>query len=1712
MKQTRRITFYLLCLILIFTYLAQGNHKPYQLGDRKSLDSSSMVVEVSSLRNNEYLPDFTDFFHVGNKLRITNSTPHVFAPGRNIHLRSRFNTTEIPSYAVVNQDIKIFLNPPSDPISTDSKYLHVTGSTNGPSPPIVPAFTTNSLYGWLDTIITLPDMNWFTNNGISAGDTVTIHQYYPSGNVSSLIQGIDPISVLDNFTLVGFATISEVGSFVNPNSNDASFRPGEGASVLLKAESEGTSISGVEVSCDLRYSNNGSIIPNGTNGMEYYLEDKTTGNPSTTTDGSGEIRLRVSTTYPDTPEVNYYINITGDFDGTGYFTENYDGSPSSNYHSSSANFTINNEEDTVSVQFITATGFTSSDPKGDNGSWPLNPPRENITIVTFRVQATTVYNGSSTYYLKNIPVNATLDFGGGNPEGVYLNGAGFKYNGSWAFTNATGYVEFNITAIYPTLWRDKTPTINAIANIKNGSAPIYPVTSPHRFLTQGNITGSQVISIDPDYQVGWIYNSWQLNDHNIRPGENTTLRTRIYLQSNYYNGSYHQNFDIGAFVPVKVELVSAVPGVFLTFNDLINPLAGFSAGYRLTDASGYINVVVNSTYGVSPEYRSNIQIRITADFENDTKLRWIGPYHAGTNTLTEFNKTWNTRIESRLAISSNYTVCRIYTSHYYENGTYYSSGNAEARKLRPGDYLDVYFRVQEVVASVYLDNVPVNVSLNVSVPGVTLTVIYSNGVAPNSNNYYYLTQGVNGQLGIRLSTTRGLTPKNVGIKLTATADFTNDSRPWHVGQKNYTQYSSYSDTNQSISIIPQYFTGQIYLAGGLNPNATKVLVNQTVRITFNLKLLNGEGEWVTGVNMPDIDGINITLEINDRSPSFYNMAVLPAQSQISETSSVTFDIVTNATGITPEDVYTIKATANFQTDDALTYNFSSPYPLSVSNGKLSGAWVNGSNNFINSSITQVFEVRDISLVSLKVDKIVDPFHPDAGANNVTGYYDVFRGTTTITIKCTYADVNRQPNIGVPITISFNYTQNAVRNTYNLITNTTDSQGKFTVHVTVPSSIPLQDIQIYGWDTTSPDPQEDRTPIERVRLVSTINIVNHALSGFRGSAVFVGESVTITGSLQDDQNNNINDTELVNGLRVIGWNGTHEVTGSEVIGGTYSNGAYLMQYHIPLSYPGNSIVIRFNITSTPQLLHYRPNFNDSLNVLVYRDFQIDSLRIFFPYNSTETSVSNDSLILVKQVENRDIAIRGTLVDSLGRPLDGKQLNDTWNLLFSPLEIVDALSNFSITHSFSGWQNITTLTWEVYHVLDNGTVLSKHFTLTFKWEVYDETEPRISITSPTGPNPSVSDVLAPSTNTTIIVSIFDPDNTTDSGYISGGLDEASVMIYIDDVGYSMLGTAPTFTHSWDPSPPTDTEYNITITASDNAGNLATSETLFVIDIKIPTASMNYNESNGYLSVNSNGDIIITGSIVDSSSSTGKDSEVGDSTVELTIQNETGVPILILDDIDLAVSGGSFFYAWNVYDPITLAKVSPFSESDQWTLVLTFEDWAGNIGTLQEDVQLDNTPPSISVSSQPLATVIDTVSVTVTFSDVQTGMNNDSLVFEFISSATQTTLDSFYPNDDEVDISPDSASLTFDVAGESPGSYFIKVSIYDNAANVAEVDSNDFTIQEPPEPTTTPTTEPPDPLGVLLTPVDILIFLIIDLIALGGGFGIAVLYERFRKSRRI
>ncbi|MFX1514679.1 MAG: hypothetical protein ACFFC6_00075 [Promethearchaeota archaeon] len=1719
MKRIQNNKIFFLFIVLLFTYSAQGFIQFFQT---ESIDSHS-----SSLGNRQVPPLQENGLSSSSSPRTGIIPPSgsrhspragvneivdggfVYFPGDTIHIRNRFN---IPNYdfAILSQRIDIYLFNSSDTPENVSTHFVKSDYTNGSRPAEEPSISDDPQLGWLDTTFQIPTWTELNAMGIDADDNVTIYQFYPSYNVTSEISGCPPFNRTDSFIISGYAMFSvDAPGLVNPISGDNSFRQGENATASLTAISGVDPVPDVAVDCSLYFSNDIEIL-NGTNGFNYYLQDSL-GNPSTTTDSNGKIYLFVNTTYPTTSENDYYCNVTANFDGTGFYTSNYvPGNPSTNTETASVDFTIDNQEDIVSIDFISAIGDTSGWPKGENDSWPLNPPLENITIVTFRVQATTSYNGTSTpYILEGIPVNVTLDFGGGWPAGVTLSAVpGFSYNGSWAFTNSAGLVQFNITAIYPTYYGQKTPTIIARANLQNNSALSYPYSSvllPHRFLTSAtgvNATTSKVISIDHDFWIGEISSS--LNDTSIRPGEGARLATQIYAYGDYYDDQYHQSISPIGTLPVKIELIQQIPGVSIINTNPVAP----NPGYHYTDINGWIYVDISTTFGVTPEYYLNLGIKITVDFENDSNPRLIGPYHAGYDTFAEFDKTWNT-IQRNLDIDANYILCNIYTRDLIENGISYPSSSTEAKILRPGDVLDVYFEVEEVIEAISLGSIPVNVSLSVSDPEVSIGFIYSDGEArPN----YHKTRS-DGYIAIRVTTTSSLKPQVIQLK--AIADFANDSLPWHVGPKNYTQFignSSYSEIIFDITINPQYFTGSIYRPNpSINPNASLVVQGETFEIRFDLRLtFHNTGEILPLANAL-IDGISITLLVNGTTNyGLYKMRVLnetllEASSQNTVDSTVIFYVQTNVSGSTVEDTYNISASANFGAAKGWIYNITHP---SVPTGELSGDWVNGSSAADFAHIKNInIIVRNIDKITTRMGEITDGSHTDAGFNALSDHYEVYRGTSSINVTGDYLDSETKGGIyPATIVISFNYTGG----TYDHPTTTsTDANGEFFVIVTIPNWFPLENITIYCWDQGNPIPREGRTGVSNVRVVSTIDLT-YNLSGFTGNSVFIGESVTVSGTITDDQGNDIS-AYLVNSLRVSGWNGTHEFA---PIVGSATGTNYNLVYLTPYDFTGDSLIIRLNITDNPQLLHYRLNSAEQL-INIYHDFEIISLQIYFPSNDTLVDISNNSIYLITGIMNRDIELRGTLQDSTGRTLWGKWIHDFWNESSMLPQLVNIDGNYSLTRAFPGWENITSFSWSIYHELDNGSLLEKRYSITLQWEVYDETPPSIVIIDPV----TIGSLAILSENATTILNatVFDPDSG--SGVVSVGL--GSVILWIDGTSYPTTQNGQNYFYNWDTASPEDKTYNITVEAFDLGNNQYSTEITVVFDIIDPTATIQYDSNNSYLMVDSSGVVSISGSLADSASASGENSGVDNSSISLIIRNDASI-VHTLSSGDLNIDQDTYSYNWQIYDPITLIRDPRYTSEVAWTLILTVNDSIGNSLQIVESVNLDNVDPDLIISQEPDLTVDEDVEIAVIFTDavdptdLGSGVNTDTLEFELVSEDTQDVLSSYTASDTQVTLSSTSASLKLDISSEPDGDYFIRTRIADNTANIQEVSSRVFTIFHAPETSAPPqTSEPSGPNGTqpqVVFRVNLFQLILFPTLAMGGGVGVAALYERVKKMRNL
>ena len=1697
-KDIKNGTTLFLLFVLISAFSAQGAPHFFQLINSSSQSSSSITDSVPLLQKNfppQHRTPNTGIIPSPNTPRdsITEIVggQDQFFPGSNIHIRNQFDLYQNDTHnlVIISQVIYIYLFEAnvnlttmidewnsSDP--TASTYYVHEATTNG-SHDIDKAALAYDLIltptvGFIDTTFQIPDSTTLNAMGIGSDDEVTVFQSYPANNVTeSKIR--TPINKTDTFTLSSVAIFTSEG-FVNDASGDNTFRQGGNATTLLNATSGAIGVPNVTVTFNGLYNKSNDVKIPDPAALDINYEFREVGSvvENSITDGNGFLDLYVNTTY-STPEGDYYFNITADFSGTDFYVENYE-----KITSTTADFSVLNEWDYV--DFVDLQAVPPS----------LDPPVDETTIVSVRVRAQYTYDTQPYYYPRDIPVNSTLD---SYPAGVTLTVApGYSFSGvpGYYLTDASGYIAFNITAEYPTLYSDIVSNINFIANLTNSLEPNYPYTSgtsppPHRFLRGAGdtmtIATDQDVSINPDFWVGNIQYSWS-NTTSIRPGQCAEFRYEVYST---------QTSDIFVDVPVKIELATPIPGVDLHF-DRNNVAYG---NYRSTDAGGYIYVNISTTYLLTPEIIQTVILNINIDFENDSNLRWIGNLNAidewgWVDTLENFNKTWLETPSNLLTIDPDFNLCTIDLS----------ATNDSDDTIRSGDAITATFKVTGGGGD--LEWVPVNISFVKSYTGVSMSVIDANIGSPRPH-YNYTT--ATGEVTVLITTTYGITLKDLEIKLNATADFQNDTNPnmWYIGEKptgvDFRSNRSWSDVEETITVDPQYFIGEIVVKG--NPKKI-VTQNDTLVIEFELRLR----EYDTDILVDPLDiinginGINISILINDEKPEVLGMEVTPASSQYSDYSSVTFSILTNATRLTPEDMYTIEAKADFGGAKGLTYNFTHN---TVPTNELSGIWVNGTYDDGYSNITFEFEVKNIDIIRVWIPDggVTDPYHADAGYNTDSGLYEVYRSTTYINITGTYKDTDtQQAIIGDSLEIRMNHSN---QDRVLLATNVLTYDYGFSVIITLPADTPLGDnITIYCEDPTPPTPPEDREGYSDIRVVTSINLNDYTLSNFNGSSVFVGRNVSVSGTLTDNLGMPIDSTspvfsgsfsELNERIRVVGWNGTHEI-GMNVNASPNVDGTYSLYFIVPHNYTiDDTLYIRLNITS-PGLVNYRVNYTQEL-IYVYWDFQIGNFQIHFPFNDTTTNLISDNVYVVTTIDNRDITITGTLQDSTGRGLNAKWINPTWDGNSDPQFVNEVPAGyFSLDYSFTGWENDSWI-WQFHHILDNGTILSKYYIVTLQWEVYDKTEPSITITNPIANSTEGVALLRPNDTIMITVTVLDPD----SNVVSVGLDLSSVIITINGSSDTMVSSDnTTFSYIWDASNTLDGTYIITIQASDLANNPNETGIMIVFDVTLPTGTIDVTEnSEGYLIVDhETGNVTISGTIEDNSSITDWNFGIDTTSARLYINNTQTGGLMINSSI--SISENSYLYEWGIIldpdDLELLKRNNSFSGLmfEEWTLRITFSDLAGNMNQVERNVTLDNTLPALEIVDNLPDEVDDRLVVNITYNDTESGIYKETLTLELVNS-NGTVLDTIRYGDGNVTASDTEATIVLDVSELENGDYKVNIRIFDNTGNKKDAPPESFTIHRP---------SPSNPL------VNMIQLILAPILALGGGIGLAALYERLKGIR--
>jgi hypothetical protein len=524
----------------------------------------------------------------------------------------------------------------------------------------------------------------------------------------------------------------------------------------------------------------------------------------------------------------------------------------------------------------------------------------------------------------------------------------------------------------------------------------------------------------------------------------------------------------------------------------------------------------------------------------------------------------------------------------------------------------------------------------------------------------------------------------------------------------------------------------------------------------------------------------------------------------------------------------------------------------------------------------------------------------------------------------------------------------------------------------------------------------------------------------------------------------------------------------------------------------------NITSSG-LVHYRVNSTQT-PIFIYWDFQIADFEIYFPSNDTSVGLTEGGTYIVYGVDNRVIAIRGNLTDSSGRGLGDKWINTTWNNLTSPPPqpvLADGL--FTLDYSFEGYESGTWV-WEFYHILDNGTELSKSYNVTLNWVVYDTTGPTIEVTSP------VESLLSPTDIVIIIATVTEPTFEV----VFSELDNSSVTIQIDGINHTMSQTVGQFifSYNWDTSTADDIIYTIRIFASDTEYNWNSVQFDIVIDVVAPRGTIDVSEnSDGYLEVDSNGIVSISGTFEDESSNTGSNSGVDEATVNFSILigsvEAVGDAVISENSSTMIVTNNSFSYDWTIIlDPDDLENIrrnSSFAGFEDWTINVTFQDIAGNLGYVTKSVKLDKTKPNLTIIEEIPEEVDKELTITVSYEELETGIYMETLTFEIINSTEGGLSVTIRYGEAGYDFTETGSKVTLvlDTSEFPEGDYTIRIHIRDNTGNLGEDISGSFTIDHP---------SPPNPF------TNIILLLVSPVLAFGGGVGLAALYERIKGLRGV
>lgn len=1320
------------------------------------------------------------------------------------------------------------------------------------------------------------------------------------------------------------------------------------------------------------------------------------------TNSTGLLQFILNTTYDAIPD-DYELRIYGNFSAITNQSPYWIGwTQSPSYVSYS--WTIDPLYDIGALMYVHTLPDTTSRPTTSGSVMQVVFRAEATTNTTYRTYANNYSptNIPTTYELVGLPVNATIDWVTDVLPGVSLDVAsGFAGNGTFWETNSTGHIVFDITSIYPDAFIEKSLSLNVYADFK---PMIEADVEAYRF-TRVNAAGTNITSptnsnqltIDPEYTViglRYVQNNITGNTqtYGIRPGEDAVMKFQAYdtgLNTGVADVTFQYYLRTG----------TSTAGLVLSTNaTTLN--VGPGDDWYLTDANGYIYIFVDTTYGVTNETASaitiSIEVYLNVSLFNETQADanyYIGSSHQGTDNASVYHITWSNQSRS-FSIRASYIVGEGVMS------TISSAALLSSNRVRPGNTIQVALQVRNTANNNPLAlSFPVNFTLAEAYNGVTIVVADPTIYHQVRTGWYNTT--ADGRIVLNVTFTydpvTAALPKTQTIKINATVDFQNktsdsyttEAMRWIVGE---TTVTGYNRSQRSFTTVPDnerltINENPLYIQGvvGFNTaNGTsgqlKVLPGDSISFSYRVTISGSDtNAALDGVQTDPVSGV--TVRVNTTRVTELGFVMTSPTTQVTDTNGlVTFQVLIPTDAV--DALYSIDVLADFENDTSATVEGVN------SSGTLRHWWINGTilsndpsypNATYSVGSNFVFEVKRVRQTVTTIENVYDL------DGQVVSPAKTVRYGEEVELKILYRFDNGTGIPGQALTVVFQVQNPSGAWVDVNFTDavTTDGSGQVTQNFTITDArFLVGEVGVFAFDdyaTAEQQPSTDNFTIWTNLTFSNINMAGPASS----SQIFSGENITITGTVQDDQNRFGTNyytsavlAELDDMLKVYGTDtsdtpiaGNVDVFESLTFG--TSGATFTAVWTVPLSYSNSEVRIHVEIVQDPSIEHFNP-----LPLTFTQDVQTyQNVSYHFKVATNSTYFNQNGLEIIVNDTTAALSVEGWLEDNYGRTLTGRSTNVSLHnitddtLYDTAVQTTINIGNFSFADLGAiSYENIS-YTLRIRHILPNGTAITA-WELTVVRLVYDVTAPIINIIDPVDPSNWIYYDL------TLNYTVYDASVSVSTV----GLDVNSLILLMNgteiwnNVGGANWDGTGILAILWDFST-VDMSYNtvnLTLVAYDNAGNMQMSTITFRVDWVKPTIEWTDPDTS---------EVVYQQNYMVSFNTTDAQSEINltSAYVEVDYSNTT------IDNIPMTYNetSGEFWTTLNFQ----------FIRADV-KLSFGVRDMAGNLQTSNVTLVADITAPTVSTMLSPVngvgGEIYITGSVSVSFytQDAQSGINENNI----------------------------------------------------------------------------------------------------------------------------